>query len=513
VSFLSKTREILTGEYLSQRRALGAATDKGIQQKFTPLDATVNWQYYNHLVYTANTIPYSQDYGGDGNSAVFACLRALAYASIEAPLRVWKLDPKQEREPIFDSPILDLLEEPHPDLDLNEIRWWSSWARHIDGNAYVLKVRSGNSTTGMPVELWPISPTRMRPHTERGSNNFIDWYELDRYQGGPPQEIPVANVIHFKLGVDPYDTRKGIAPLKRLVREIASDSEATRYADALLRNFGTPGLVAKLPAETLLSPKQIDELKANITRSFSGERRGSVGVLSGGADMEQFGFSPDQLNLKILHDVPETRIAAVMGVDPLVARLGVGLEQTSNYASARQVRENFTELTIVPLWIMDESKWNRKLKVDFTSDRSTIIAHDLTQVRSLQEDENAKHQRLREDFKAGMITREMALRGLGYDSELPNDDILMVPTGVTYVTVADAMTEPPEEQPALPAPLSGVPPAQPAARPGAKARGDVFAEVVQSIVDQAAGDFAEDLQKLQNGQHRRITAKLVNGSH
>lgn len=481
-----------------------------LSHKFTPLDATVNWSYVNHLVYTANTVPYGEDYQGDGNSAVFACLRALAYASIEAPLRVWTIDDKHEREPVFESPILDLFDEPHPELDLDEIRWWATWARHIDGNAYVLKVRSGNANTGLPVELWPISPTRMRPHTERGSNNFIDWYELDRYNGGPPEQIPVENVIHFKLGVDPYDTRKGIAPLKRLIREIASDGEATRYADALLRNFGTPGLVAKLPAETMLSPKQIEELKANIANSFSGENRGRVGVLSGGADMTQFGFTPDQMNLKTLHDVPETRIAAVMGVDPLVARLGVGLEQTSNYASARQVRENFTELTVVPQWIMDEAKWNRKLKPDFTSDHRTVIAHDLSAVRSLQEDENAKHQRLREDFKAGVITREMALRGLGYDSDLPPEDTLFLASGGTLVTVADSMLPPaPPPAPALP---PGTPPVQPAVPPGGKARGDAFAKVVQSIVDQAAGDFADDLTKLQNGQHKRITAKLVNGT-
>jgi HK97 family phage portal protein len=502
--------DILSGAYLQR------------EQKFGPADATVNWQYVNHLVYTANTIPYSQDYGGDGNSAVFACLRALAYASIEAPLRVYKLDPKQEREPVFASPVLDLLEVPHPELDLNEIRWWSAWARHIDGNAYVLKVRSGNSTTGLPVELWPISPTRMRPHTERGSNNFIDWYELDRYNGGPPQEIPVENVMHFKLGVDPYDTRKGIAPLKRLVREIASDGEATKFADALLRNFGIPGLVAKLPAETQLAPRQIEELVSSMERKFGGESRGKFSVLTGGADMAQFGFSPDQMNLKVLHDVPETRIAAVMGVDPLVARLGVGLEQTSNYASARQVRENFTELTIVPLWIMDEAKWNRKLKADFTSDRSTIIAHDLSEVRSLQEDENEKYKRVISAVQAGVFSREMALRELGFDV-LAEDDTLWVPTAGKWVAVSDSVSDPEADaqralaeaearRPSSPPSSPGARPGQPAQRPGGKARGDVFAEVVQSIVDQAAGGFADDLQKLQNGQHKRITAKLVNGT-
>ncbi len=135
-------------------------------------------------------------------------------------------------------------------------------------------------------------------------------------------------------------------------------------------------------------------------------------------------------------------------------------------------------------------------------------------MRSLQEDENAKHLRIREDFKAGVITREMALRALGYDSDLPPDDILAVPSGLTYVSVANAVTEPSTTPPTPPA-LPGGPPVQPAvppARPGGKARGDAFAEVLQGIVDHAAVDFATDLQKLQDGQHKRITAKLVNGT-
>lgn len=481
--------------------------------KFTPADPTANWQYVNHLVYTAGTRPYDGDYGGDGNSAVFACLRALAYASIEAPLRVYKLDAKREREPLDEHPILDLFDEPHPELDLNEIRWWSTWARHIDGNAYLMKVRGG---LGQVLELWPISPSVMRPKTERGSNNFIDYYEMDRYDGRGPDRIAVSDVIHFKLGVDPLDVRKGISPLKRLIREIASDGEATRYADALLRNFGTPGLVAKIPSETMLSEKQVGELKQSIANAFGGERRGTVSVLTGGADMAQFGFSPDQMNLKTLHDVPETRIAAVMGVDPLVARLGVGLEQTSNYASARQVRENFTELTVIPMWVMDESKWNRKLRKDFTSDRTISIGHDLTQVRSLQEDENAKYTRIVAAVTAGLLTKEMGLRALGYDSDLVPTDTVFVPSGGQWVTVANSITDPAAQaaqdlalaqarKPTLPP--GGAQPNVPA-----KARGDAFSEAIQAVVDTAAEGMAVDLEKLQNNQRRRITARLVNGS-
>ena len=485
--------------------------------KFTPADPTVNWTYVQHLVDTANTTSYMGG-GWDMNSAVFACLRALAYASIEAPLKVFTINPKGEREEAPDNPIQALLDNPHPELDILEICWWLAWARHADGNAYLQKVRPQGARSGPPLELWPVSPSVMRPKTEQGSNNFIDYYERDSFDGNGPIRVPVEDVIHFKLGVDPYDVRKGISPLKRLLREVSSDTEASRFTDSLLGNYGIPGLVVTLPAETSLSTKQQEELKASIEQRFSQGNRGRVGVLSGGANMEQFGFSPEQLNVKMLHDHPETRIAAVMGVDPLVARLGVGLEQTSNYASARQVRENFTELTVIPLWTMDQAKWNRKLKPDFTSDPKVVIAYDLTEVRSLQEDQDAKWKRVTEAWRAGMLTREMALRELGVDPELAPDEILMVPSNTTYVTVAQSTTDPtvPPPTPLAPVPPGDTPgpnrPARPAVQPGKQLDPDTYSALLQDIIDQAAPMMEADLQRYQAAQHKRITtAMLVNG--
>jgi HK97 family phage portal protein len=497
---------VVTGSYLGER-------------KFAPADPTVHWEYVNHLALTANTRPYDSN---DGNSAVFACLRALSYASIEAPLQVVRTvdgDP----EPLPKHPLQRFLEEPHPELDMEELRFWSAWARHLDGNAYLVKVRAGDSVLGQPVELWPVSPLRMEPFTARGSKNFIDYYTYDAGDGNGLQRIPVENVIQFKIGVDPLDPRKGISPLKALLREIATDAEASKFSSALLANFGIPGVVIKLPVEAQLSPQQISDLKEGTRREFGNEQRGKVGVITGGADMEQFGFSPEQLNLKSLHDFPETRIAAVMGVDPLVARLGVGLEQTSNYASARQVREQFIELTIKPQWTMDGKKWTRKLARDFTDDRTISIIHDLRQVAALQEDENAKHKRVDEDFKAGVISREEARTALGYDPEMATGDVVYTPTNVTYVEVGKELTDPEAEREldreAQAERMDALNNSQPAgALPagGNKAFGtDDYSEFIQAVVDAAAPNFADDLEKLQSSQKRRVQRALVgttNGS-
>lgn len=333
--------------------------------------------------------------GYDGNSAVFACLMALAFAHIEPPLKVLR-QPTPETDPtwLVASPLQGLLDNPNPWHDNLELWFWTAYARHCDGNAYLRKIRAGDEIGGAVVELWPVSPRLIRPITEPNSPNFIDYYEYE-YAPGRRERIDTQNVIHFRIGIDDRDMRLGLSPLKRLIREIASDEEATHFADALLHNFGIPGLVVQTPAEAPeLSREEALALKANVADSFGNGNRGNVGILQGGADMKQFGFSPEQLNLEALHNVPETRIAAVMGVPPAVAGLGVGLAQTSNFASLKQVRENFTEVKLIPTWRMDAAKLNTQLKPDFSDDRSTWIQHDLTNVRALQEDETAKYQRL-----------------------------------------------------------------------------------------------------------------------
>ncbi len=403
----------LRGDDYKTTGAIEQASRAPAEQKFgfTPSSAQVDWQYVNHLVYTADPALYRGLASGDFNSAVFACLSALATGSIEPPLKVFRKDRKGKLNPI-DAPLQEFLDDPNPWLEMDELRFWIAWNKHLDGNAYLLKERSGNALTGNVIRLWPVSPTLMRPWTEKDSQEFIDYYRLE-VAPGVYEEVPPENVLHFRMGIDDRDTRRGLSPLKRLAREIETDSEATNFSDALLKNFGIPGLVVTTPGDTPMSREQAEALKIRVAESFGSNSRGNVGVLSPGSDMKQFGFNPEQLNLEGLHHGPEARICAVMGVHPAVAMLAVGLEQTANYASLRAVYEAFTERKLVPMWKMDERKWNKRLRPDFSQDKSIIIAHDLTEVRALQEDMDALYARLDMAVQHGWILKDEAREEVG----------------------------------------------------------------------------------------------------
>jgi len=353
---------------------------------------------------------------GDGNSAVAACLMALSMAYFEPDVRVLRMDPRGNRLPVASGALSDLqflLDHPNPALTRKEVWFWWAWALNLDGNAYLEKVRAVDPRTGPVVQLIPRSPRAIKPMTDQGSGNLVDWYKFT-YAPGKWLRIPTENMVHGRLGIDDRDHRLGGAPIKLLLRHICADDEASRFATTLLQNYGVPGLVVQTPDKSL-SEEQADKIKHKVASAFGSDNRGNVGVLSNGAKMEQFGFSPEQLNLKALHQIPETRIAAVMRVPPAVVGLSVGLEQTSNFASFEQVREQFVEQTLSPLWGLRDDKLNAQLLPDFSSNRADEIRTDLESVRALQDDQNALHERANADLAGGGISLNEYRQMVGLD--------------------------------------------------------------------------------------------------
>jgi HK97 family phage portal protein len=437
----------------------------------------------------------------DGNSAVWSCLLALSNAHIEPPLKVWRGDPDSAvgvatAEWLADSALQLLLMDPNPVHTPPEVWFWTSWAKHTDGNAYLRKVRSGDPNTGNVVQLWPISPRLIRPITYKGSPNFIDAYRYS-YAPGKYDDIDPRNIVHFRIGIDDQDHRLGLSPIKRLLREIASDQSATQYTDALLRNFGIPGLVVTVPQNSSLNEQQADEIKQRIEQRFGYENRGNVGVLTAGATIAQFGFSPDQLNMKELHEVPETRICAVMGVPPVIAGLSSGLGQSQNYASMKVIRENFTELTVVPLWRMDAAKLNKELRPDFTAETTVRIGYDLSMVRALQEDRNQLFTRLDNAVRTGWVLPNEARAEVGYAPKPWGEVPMPQPAPLVSGGGAGQQTN------------AGTVPAKGTERVISLKAGELSADALQALVELGTPALHDELERFFQGQRRRVIRSLT----
>ena len=361
--------------------------------KFSPSTPGVNWTRIETLIHGPGASDVDR-VGADGNSAVFACLDKIGTSIYEPPLMVYRKESEGKEKPLKDHTLMSLFEKPTPANELNmlEILYWTEYAKHTDGNAYWLKVRAADGRTGNVVELWPVSPTAMRPHTEKDSGDWITRYEL-QVEPGVWEPIPLENVIHFRSGVDPKDMRKGISRLKLLLREIATDEEASKFTTALLKNYAVPGLIVIPATGGTINPDDADRIRDSFNRKFGNDQRGNTAVLSKEATVHPFGFSPEELNLGILRGIPEERISAVMGVPAVLVGLGAGLENAT-YSNARELREMFAEEKLVPEWNYIGAKLTASLLPDFDSNPDTFVAFDITSVRALQEDEDRKYARL-----------------------------------------------------------------------------------------------------------------------
>lgn len=437
----------------------------------------------------------------DSNDAVFACLMTWADAYSEAPLRVMRETEPGKTEWLPEAPWQALLDHPNDFMDIGELLHWTTWVKRLDGNAYWRKIRSGDPIRGNVVELWPISPLLCRPVRYQHSNAFIDAY---RFKWGPrvedSEDIHPRNIIHFKLGTDDRDHRVGLSAIKRLVRQVAGDEAASQWASSMLANGGAMGMIVTPPADSTLTPEQAKELKARIQAEFGGDSRGKVGVLAPGAKAEPYGFAPEQMDMRSLHYIPETRIAAVMRVPAVVVGLSAGLEKSGQYSNFREAREQFTESGVLPAYQFDARKITHSLREDFTTDRRVSVRFDTSDMRVLQEDEDRKYARLNVGVAGGGYwirpSEARADVGLPPDPEL---DVLWSARAGAQSTMPAKMT-PAAKLLAL------------AMERKADVSLDELPDLLQALVNVAVPGFEREMEQYLDGQRRRVVRRLTEAS-
>lgn len=450
----------------------------------------------------ASEMIYRAWHNEDLNSAVFACLSAICTAYPEAPVKVYLEGEPGQRDEQPEHPLKQLLDNPNPYLTREQVLHYTQWCKHTNGNAYWRKIRSGGPGSNV-VALWPISPMRIQPVTTKEdalAGIFISYYAYTFDPTQDPELIPPEDLVHFRLGIDDKDHRVGQSPLARLVREVAGDDEAHKWQESMLANGGTVGMLIQVPIDANITMDQAEEMKARFEERFSGQNRGRTGVLMGGASAAPYGFSPEQMDMKALHRIPEERIAAVLRVPAIIAGLGAGLDR-STYANFREAREMFAEMTLVPLYSFDAATINMQLKPEFTSDRRVYVAFDITDLRAFQEDEDAKYRRLDMGVKTGWIRKNEARTDVGLPPDMDDNAPLPGQFGGLF---AQQQQDQQDQQNQQNQQKQMHRPKVPSAR-GMR----MLPDVLQALVDLGIPGTQAELQEFFDGQRERVTSKLT----
>jgi len=373
---------------------------------------------------------------GDGlsSSVVAATVGWIARRFVEAPMVVIK-DEETEHE----HALLDLLRRPNPYYSGRAMMMAVAGSYSTDGNGYLVKVRNGQAK---PTQLWYIPHWLIEPHWPVDGSVFIDHYSYKPL--GTQIKLDPEDVIHFRNGLDPRNTRKGLAPLKSLYREIFTDDEAANFSASLLRNFGVPGLVISPGDDAQATEGDKDAVKQFFRERFGRDNRGEPLVMSSKTEIKQLSFSPEALDLGRLREIPEERVTAVLGVPAAVVGFGTGLQQTKVGATMAELREAAYEDCIIPMQNTIAEELDVQLMPEFETDRKVHVGFDLSDVRVLQEDENKHAERVRTLVAGGILTIGEGRRELGYEVK-PEHEVyqmsiatMLIPAGRRLETPASA---------------------------------------------------------------------------
>jgi HK97 family phage portal protein len=373
--------------------------------------------------------------GYQKNSALFACVSALTFAFPEPPLLI-----TQDGEPLLQNPLRRLLTNPNPLMGEAELMMYTMEYMALGGNAYWYKVRSG---AGRVVELWPYHVGHILPVP--GGDNWIARYEFDSGDG-IKRPIPTEDIIHFKWpAIDPKQPWMAQPPILAAARETDTDSEATHYLYALLKNDAVPRTAIEYPPEADITRQEELRIKEQWRERYGGDNRGDVAILTGGGKINRLSLNLQELAFEALSTIPETRIAAALRVPPIVAGLNAGL-QRSTFANYGEARKAFTQDTLVPLWRLVESELQADLVPEF--DQRLTIAYDTGQVEALQENEAERRAFLLGEFQAGALTLNEYRRLRGY-ADTDQGDVFYLPNTITITSATPEEATPNEALPEI----------------------------------------------------------------
>lgn len=350
------------------------------------------------------------------SSIVLAALRYAGRTFPEAKLRIMAVA-EGEDEPVENHVGLNLLENPSPyaKTGITHVLKAAIYWLMLDGNAYIYKVRNGGTIIGLEV----LPATSVAPKGVNYSTNQLSHYEV-RLTGGASANIDPDDMIHVIDDVDPECSFKGRSPFRALMREVMTDLEVQRYQHAIMK---APHPKALISGDGMsLNDSAVDGLVQSMRSSASGEQSGNTIISSDPLKVDSLSLTPEQMALDIIPKLPEERITAVFGIPAIVLGLGAGLDR-STFANYKEAREAATETFLIPYWRLVADALTIQLLPEIGGKDGEYIEFDLRTVRALSEDDDARHQRAREDYKSNMVDRATAKRMVGMEATTDDEGI------------------------------------------------------------------------------------------
>ncbi|GAG20638.1 unnamed protein product, partial [marine sediment metagenome] len=246
------------------------------------------------------------------------------------------------------------------------------------------------------------------------------------------------DVMHFKTR-NPLDDYYGMPPMMAISGRIDIDKYMAGFLKTFFEQGGTgPGSILTVKAKVSAEAK--DEIRKRFHRQFGGP-----GTFHEMMILDNTESSYQQLGLnrglrdalpKELDQMSEARIAMVFGIPASILGLLIGME-SSSYANKRQDWQVLWDVTMTPLLSDLDDVLNLSLIPEFGGIDEVLF--DLSDIKALQEDVDALHDRARKNLQAGGWSIQEFRDATGKDPE-DLEGIFLVPANI-YPTPGTTLAE------------------------------------------------------------------------
>lgn len=351
------------------------------------------------------------------NSIVAICTRWYVVNFGQVNLNVYRSINAQKEQ--IDNDITELLNDPMNGTIAPSFVWGNFIQDYLLlGNAYLRKIRGvGNSVIALeylPADcIRPVGDAKVAVQYYIYSTSGQEW------------QINKEDLIHWRYGRDTTDIRLGRSPITSLLREIASDNQASSTAYGLIKNGALPSIIIGPDANDNsvdVSPDDLRTIKEKLRQDFSGDQAGGIAVMSGPYKMDRVSFSPSEMDLSEIRRLPEERIPAALGLNAMVLGLGAGIDR-STYANYQQAQASAWEDGMLPLLDSLCEILNISLLYEFNPRPGDYIDYDVSGVKALAEDLYANSDRAVNLYAAGVISRADAKRMINLEPDADDETI------------------------------------------------------------------------------------------
>lgn len=383
------------------------------------------------------------------NELVYACINEIATSASEARLRV---ESKAESEEVEQGPLVELLTAPNPAMSQYDFLAGLHVYLQIAGNVYIYRVRG---RAGQTVALYLLRPDRVAVvPSDTGVAGYT--YTVD----GREYPLAAEDIGHVRLP-NPFDDYYGLSPLHVLAKRVNQDFAIADFVRAFFQNAGVPSGLLNVKRK-LNSEDEANRIRERWRARFSGGRNWhNLAILDEDATYQQLSVNPDDMAMPDLTSITEARICSAFGVPPILVGAKVGLDR-STFANYAEARASFWHETLLPLYRLIEDALNRFLAPELGP--GLRICWDYSEVGALQDDENARWERVGKAWERGLLLRDEARELMGLDPAPAGFGLVYVlpkawdqfgPDALEPVAPAPAAITEPPAAPALPEPGKG----------------------------------------------------------